>query len=181
MYLQGLLAALFYAAAALLAVAGAVKLRRPGPTSDALRGVGLAGRHAHARALGVAELVVGAGSFAWPGAFAPALALLYAAFAAFVAYVLLRKLPLSSCGCLGETDTEPSRVHVAVTATAAAAGALAALRAPPSAFDLVADAPVEGVLFLITVSTACYLTYVILVSLPEAFGAYRQPVRDPHE
>jgi hypothetical protein len=176
-YLQGLLAALLYASAALLVVAGVVKLRRPQPTADALGGVGLPGRRTAARSLGAVELVVGLVAFLWPAQAAPAIALLYASFAAFVGYVLAKDLPLSSCGCLGETDTEPSRVHVVVTAVAAAVGVVAAIAGPPSAPDFLADTPVAGGFFLATVLTACYLTYLILVSLPGAFAAYQQPVR----
>jgi hypothetical protein len=176
-YLQGLLAALLYASAALLVVAGMVKLRRPQPTTDALTGVGLPGRRALARVLGATELVVGLAAFVWPSAAAPAMAMLFAGFAGFVGYVLARGLPLSSCGCLGETDTEPSRVHVAVTGAAAAAALAAAIVGLPSAPDLLADTPVAGTFFLATVLTACYLTYLILVSLPEAFAAYQQPTR----
>lgn len=178
MYPQGLLSATFYAAALLLLAAGLVKLRRPQPTAEALAGAGLPGRHAAARSLGILEIAVGAGCFVFPAAFAPALAVLYASFAAFVLTVLVRGLPLRSCGCLGETDTEPSRVHVAVTGVAAVTGIVALATPPPSPAELIGDAPVEGILFVVTVATACYLTYLILVSLPEAFGAYREPVRD---
>jgi hypothetical protein len=177
LYAQGLLAALLYSAAALLVAAGAVKLRRPKPTVDALAGVGLPGRRVLVRSLAIVEIAVGVGVFLWPGAFAPALALLYASFAGFVSYVLAKNLPLSSCGCLGETDTEPSRVHVAVTAAAAVVGLVAGFAPPKAASDLLADTPVAGTFFLATVVAACYLTYLVLVSLPDAFAAYRQPAR----
>lgn len=181
MYLQGLLAASLYAAAALLLFAGLVKLRRPRPTSDALRGAGLPGGRALVGGLGLVEIVIGAGTFVWPTALAAALAALYLCFAGFVGYVLARGLPLSSCGCLGETDTEPSRVHVAVTGAAAVVAGLSAVTPPPSVPELVADTPVAGALFVVTVATACYLSYLILVSLPEAFAAYQQPLRDRGE
>lgn len=177
MYLQGLLAALLYASAALLVVAGLVKLRRPQPTAEALAAAGLPGRRAVARSLGAVELGAGLAAFVWPAQAAPAVAVLYAGFAAFVAYVLVRGLPLRSCGCLGETDTQPSTVHVAVTAVAAAVGLAAVLVVPPSLPALLSETPVAGGFFLATVLTACYLTYLILVSLPEAFAAYQQAVR----
>jgi hypothetical protein len=176
-YLEGLLAALLYAAGALLVAAGIVKLRRPRPTAEALAGVGLPSRGAVVWSLGSVEIVVGVGVLLWPAALAAGIALLYACFSGFVTYVIARGLPLRSCGCLGETDTEPSRVHVAVTAIAAAVGLAGALAPPPSVPDLLADAPVAGGFFVATVTAACYLTYLVLVSLPEAFGAYRQQVR----
>jgi hypothetical protein len=176
-YLEGLLAALLYAAGALLAAAGIVKLRRPQPTADALAGAGLASRRLVVWSLGIVELVVGIGVLLWPAVLAAGIALLYACFSGFVIYVIARELPLRSCGCLGETDTEPSRVHVAVTAVAAAVGLAGVVAPPPSVPELLADTPVAGAFFVATVAVACYLTYIVLVSLPEAFGAYRQPVR----
>lgn len=76
----------------------------------------------------------------------PAVTALYAAFAGFVVYVLARDLPLSSCGCLGETDTTPNRLHVAVTAAAATTAAAAAFVPPPTALELTAARPLEGAL-----------------------------------
>lgn len=54
------------AAAALLAVAGVQKLRRPEATIDAVRALGLDAPPVSARLLGVVELAVGAGCLAFP-------------------------------------------------------------------------------------------------------------------
>lgn len=80
------------AAAALLAVAGVQKLRRPEATIDAVRALGLDAPPVSARLLGVVELAVGAGCLAFPSVVAldAALAALYAAFAGFVALLLAR-------------------------------------------------------------------------------------------
>lgn len=173
-----MLTVIFFAAASLLALAGAVKLRRPEATARALSTLGMREHRSLARALGVAEVVVGAGALASPALLAPAVALLYTSFAVFVAQALARGVPLESCGCLGETDTEPSRAHVVVTVLAAL-GATAAALWPPLGLDtLVASDPVAGTLLAVGVGTAVYLAYLTLVFLPGAISAYQRPVRD---
>lgn len=174
MLLEGLLTVVLAVTAGLLLLAGAVKLRTPEPTSLALRGVGLPGAPGIVRALGGVEITVGAGALVAPAVGAPALAVLYAAFGAFVAYVLARGLPLSSCGCLGETETKPSLVHVAVTLCAAAAGVAAALTTPPSLTALVVADPLLAVPLVAGVGTALYLTYMTLALLPAALSAYQR-------
>lgn len=115
------------AGAALLALAGAGKVRRPAPTVGALRSVGVrAGRRA-VRALGVAELVLAVAVIA-PGGPLPTalLGLAYLGFTGFVAVALRTGGALSSCGCLGRPDTPPTRTHAAVTAFIGAGSLVAA-------------------------------------------------------
>lgn len=162
----------FYVAAGLLVLAGVVKLRDPEPTSRALRGVGLPPAHALVRGFGLLEILVGAGALAAPGPAAPVLALLYACFAAFVGYVLWRRLPLSSCGCLGETETRPSAVHIVLTVCAAVVGTAAAISPPPGLGPLAAGDPLLMVPLTLGLATALYLTYVTLALLPDALSAY---------
>lgn len=178
LFLQGVLAASFFAAAGLLVLAGLVKLRRPEPTARALSAIGLPQHHVLARLLGLAEVAVGVGAIVSPPALAPGVALFYAAFAVFVAYALVRGVPLESCGCLGETDTEPSGAHVAVTALAAISAASAAVWPLPALDAIVSADPLEGALLATAIATAVYLIYLTLVFLPDAFSAYRRPVRD---
>lgn len=173
MLLDGLLTVVFVVAAGLLLLAGVVKLRTPEPTARALRGVGLPGPSWLVRSLGVVEIAVGGAALVVPAIAAAPLAALYAAFGAFVAWVLARGLPLSSCGCLGETDTEPSAVHVAVTLTAAAAGVAAVMTSPPSIAAIVAADPLLAAPLLAGVGTALYLTYMTLALLPAALSAYQ--------
>lgn len=173
MLVEGLLTVVFIVAAGLLVLAGVVKLRTPEPTSRALRGAGLPSSHLLVRGLGTLEIAAGAAGLAVPAVGAPAVAVLYAAFGCFVAYVLARGLPLSSCGCLGETETRPSLVHVAVTLCAAAAGLAAALAPPPSLASLAAADPLLTAVLLAGAGTALYLTYATLALLPAALSAYQ--------
>ena len=90
MFLAGIHTVLLLTAAGLLMLAGVVKLRTPEPTARALRGVGLPGPHVAVRALGLAEIGVGVAVVVAPNVGAAPLAILYACFAAFLAYVLLK-------------------------------------------------------------------------------------------
>jgi methylamine utilization protein MauE len=173
MFLAGIHTACLLTAAGLLLLAGVVKLRTPEPTARALRGVGLPGPHAAVRALALLEILVGAAVLVNPALGAAPLAILYACFAAFLAYVLRKKLPLSSCGCLGETESRPSRVHLAVTLCATAAGTAAAFHPPPGLEAVAADGLLVIAPLAIALVTAVYLTYLVLALLPEALSAYR--------
>lgn len=174
MFLEGLLALTFAAAGGLLLLAGAVKLRRPATTTRALRSIGLPGGDLAVRALGAAEVAVGLIALLAPQLAALPLALLYVSFGAFVGEILRRGLPLSSCGCLGETDTRPSHAHVAVTLIAALAGVAAALVPPPAVTEVLAEDPGVGAPLALSVVTATYLAYLVLAFLPDALSAYRR-------
>ena len=173
MFVAGIHTVCLLTAAGLLLLAGVVKLRTPEPTARALRGVGLPGPHAAVRGLALVEIVVGAAVVVDPALGAAPLAMLYTCFAAFLAYVLWKELPLSSCGCLGETESRPSRVHLAVTLCATAAGTAAAFRPPPGLEAIAAGGLLIIAPLIIAVATAVYLSYLVLALLPEALFAYR--------
>ncbi len=127
------LAVPYLAAAVLLVVSGAPKVRDPQPLANALRSAGLPSSRALARGAAGAEVVVGLGALAVPSrAGGMAVAVAYAAFTAFVVLALVRGGVLESCGCFGKADTPPSVLHAAVTALAALAGAGVALWPPAS-------------------------------------------------
>lgn len=124
----------YAAAALLLGAAGIAKVVRPVDTATALRGIGLAVGVGSVRAVAGAEVAVAAAGLAVPGTW-PALAVAasYAAFTAFVAVALARRLPLASCGCFGRPDTPPSATHVVVDSAAALAAVAWALTGRGSA------------------------------------------------
>src|SRR5205085_6533693 len=101
----------------LLLVAGGLKLRRPEYTVGALRSVGLPGSTSAARALGAAEIGLGAAA---AGTGHPVLlalvAVTYALFTAFVLRALARGGAVASCGCVGRPATPPTVPHLVVTA-----------------------------------------------------------------
>ncbi len=127
------LAAAVQIAAGLLIVSGVSKVRFPLGTAKALLAVGLPHGFALTRAIGLAEAIVGASALSLGGT-GPyvLLACAYTAFAAFLSYALIRRIPLASCGCLGSSDRAPTWAHVAVNGVACGAACLAVAVDSPS-------------------------------------------------
>jgi hypothetical protein len=166
----------FSAAAVLLAGAGALKAFRPLPTARALAEMGLPGRPELVSVLvrlgGVAEAGVGIAALLSAG---PALRILaavvaasYAGFAAVVVLALTKGTALSSCGCLGATDTPPTVAHVVVDAGAALTGVAVALRPGGGLRGVIVHQPLAGVPLALLVALAVYLAWVALTALPRA-------------
>jgi methylamine utilization protein MauE len=166
------LAGPFAAAAALLVVAGAAKVRRPGPTTAALRGLRVRVRPPVVVALGGAEAAIGFGAlvFGWRW-IAALVAACYLGFAAFVTAALARRGAVASCGCFGQAETPPTRLHLGLNLAAAAVAALVALG--PARLDLVtaAGAGGEHLLLLGFVGTSAWLAYLGLSLLPQTMAA----------
>jgi hypothetical protein len=152
---------------ALLALAGAFKLRRPAPTVGALQAMRMPSRLALVRVLGAVELMLGTAALAT--AARPLLALTaaaYLAFAAFVAAALLSGSPLQSCGCFGQRDTPPSVVHLAANLTAAVVLLVAAAGDLPKPADVLTDQPWHAAPFVLLVLISLELSYLVLTALP---------------
>jgi hypothetical protein len=159
---------------ALLALAGAFKVRRPAATVGALRAMHLPSRPGLVRALGAIEVVLGVaalvtGARAWLALAAAA----YLAFAAFVAAALLSGSPLQSCGCFGQRDTPPSVVHLALNVTAAVVLLIAAAGELPKPVDVLADQPWHAAPFLLLVLISVQLCYLVLTALPAVLTPIR--------
>jgi hypothetical protein len=117
------------AAAALLALAGGMKLIDPTMTVGALRQMGLPSSPALVRAGSGAELAVGIMAIVQGGAlFWGIVAVSYVAFAAFMGAALVTGRPIGSCGCFGRIDTPPRSWHVAADVALAVAAMWAAAR-----------------------------------------------------
>jgi hypothetical protein len=175
-----LLASPFFAAAGLVVVSGAAKLRHPEPAGRALAMLRLPSGRLTVRAIGVVELVIGAWCLFAPGtASAASLGLLYAAFAAFLALQLRAKTPGASCGCLGSHDASPSMVHVVLDLAAAVTAALVATAPPPGVVAFSAALSMRGVPFLFGTALIAYLAYLIAAFLPKAFWSYDRSSADP--
>ncbi|HEX5615926.1 MAG TPA: MauE/DoxX family redox-associated membrane protein [Acidimicrobiia bacterium] len=160
-----ILAAPFLAAAAVLAVSGATKLRNPAPASVAMRSVGLGGSTTTARALGAIELVVGVAALVAPvRATALLLAVAYAGLAAF-AVLVLRTRPGADCGCFGATSAPVGVAHVALDAAAALVALGVAVDPLGSTADLLADQPVAGVPFVVLTGLLAWLVVVTMTDL----------------
>ncbi|MGH9223703.1 MAG: MauE/DoxX family redox-associated membrane protein [Acidimicrobiales bacterium] len=173
---MGVLAGPFLSAAALLALGGALKARRPGPTARALVSAGLRPLAPLARPLGVAEVAAGIGALAAGGpVFAALVAAFYAGFAGFVALTLLRAAPVSDCGCFGGTGSPPSAFHLVLNLAAAGVAAAVALGGGGGLADAVADQPLAGVPFVLLVVVCTGFAYAILTVLPRTLAAAAAP------
>jgi uncharacterized membrane protein YphA (DoxX/SURF4 family) len=111
-----------WAAAAVLAYAGAAKLLDPTMLVGAMRAMGLPSSPLLVRAgaaaevgLGVAAVVVG-GPLLWA-----LVGVSYTAFAGFVVAALRSDKPIGSCGCFGRADTPATVGHVLLNVALGAA------------------------------------------------------------
>jgi hypothetical protein len=174
-----LLAPVCFLAAALLVLAGVVKVVRPRSTAQALLDAGLPGSLAIARGAGVVEVCVGIWALVAPASGgAIALGLLYLLFAGFLGYVLHAHPEAGSCGCAGPTPVPPSRLHLVLNVVAGTVGlAYAAIGGPSTAtwLDGLGWAAVPVVAGL---ALAGWLAVVAVTQAPAAFRAWEAPVQD---
>jgi nitroreductase len=160
----------YLAAALLLVVAGAAKVRRPGDlgTAAPVGAVTL-------RALAGFELVLGLVAIVRPSTLAAAgVALSYLAFAVYVLWLRARGNPLATCGCFGAIDTAPTRAHVVVDLGLAVAAAGVAV-SPVSGWlpDVLDGQPGAGWPLLLAAATIAVLAYAALSPLARVDGARR--------
>ncbi len=158
----------FLAAVALLAVAGAAKLRRPAPTGLALARLGLPGSDPTVRTLGAVELVVAGAAAVVGGWLALPVALLYAGFALVsTAQVRLaaRTGEAADCGCFGDHSAPVGWSHVALNLALAGAAAVAALTAADG-LAAAGDAPVATLAVAGLAGLAAWGTEALLTDLP---------------
>lgn len=165
----------FLLVAGLLAVAGVAKLRFPAAAARALASARLPAAPALVRALGVLELGVGVGALLAPRPLAPAVALLYLGFAGFLVLVAWRRIPLASCGCLGQRESPPSRFHLGLNLLAVASAVGVALTPVGPTWSFLASQPWAGVPLLLMVAVGIFTVQIAMAHLPQAMSAYRPP------
>lgn len=160
--------------ALLLVLAGAQKLLDPTMTVGALRALGLPSSPLLVRAgsgaelaLGVSAVVAGGAGLWW------AVALSYAALAAFVAAALRKGTMIGTCGCFGRDETPPHASHVLLNLALAGIAAATALRAPGSILDELADRPGTAVGVVALSAAALYLLHAAYVELPRTLAVGR--------
>jgi hypothetical protein len=165
----------FAIAAVLLVLGGAAKTLRPDDTARALREAGLRIPSMGVRLVAVAELLIGGYAIVvGDRASAVLVALSYAAFIGFVVVALGRRLPISTCGCFGRTDTPPSLVHVGIDLGAVVAAAVVAVDPGVGLLDVVGDQPVAGVPYVILVATGVLCALVAMTALPKTLALARE-------
>ncbi len=123
--------------------------------------MGLPGAAWFVRLLGLFEMAVGAGAVIVEARWlAGAVSLSYAAFASFVAVALVRKLPLSSCGCFGRPDTPVSVVHLVLNVMAAMVAGAVVFGSAWSVPSIVLSQPLGGAPFVLLTGTSAFLVYL---------------------
>jgi hypothetical protein len=166
----------FAIASLLLVTAGVLKGVQPGDTTRALRGVGLPARDAVVRVGGVVEMVLGVVALlAADAVVAVLVAASYTLFAVFVAVALAEQAPISTCGCFGKVDAQPSLVHLGVS-VGAVVGAIAMAVDPSVAPIDVLDEPfAEAAAYVLLVLAGTTAAFIAMTWLPRAFAAARSP------
>ena len=170
---------IYLAACLLLVAAGAAKAVRPGDTARGLAAtvpLPVAVLGPLVRVGSVVEAVIGVAGLLRPGPVTAGLvACSYAAFAAFVAVVLMRGGPLASCGCFSRPDTPATRLHVVVDLVLAAAAATVAATGPSGPlWTALAGQPWHGVPLVLLGGLCAVLAYLALAVLPEVGAARAQ-------
>jgi hypothetical protein len=146
----------------LLAVSGFAKLHAPQPAAAALRAAGLPHAPAAVRVLGVAELATAGAGVALGPAGAAAVAVTYAALAAFAAH-LLRRAPGADCGCLGRAGTGVTRGHVVLDASLALGAALSTLG--DGLWEVARNQPLHGAPFAVLALVTARLAALVITDL----------------
>ena len=154
------LTGVFQILAMVIAVGGVAKIVAPTAFAATLGALGLPGGALAARASGVVEVVIGVGAVLVGGRVAAlVVAGTYAAFTLVV--VAARRAGAESCGCFGAVAAPPSTVHVVVNGASAAIALLAAVAGPDALTEVLADQPLAGVPYLVTLATGVWLTVVL--------------------
>jgi methylamine utilization protein MauE len=173
----------FFLLAALLMVSGAVKVHRPSATAQALLDAGMPGSRTAARGLGVLEIGIGLWASVAPAAGgAGALALIYLAFAGFLAFVLRTRPRAGSCGCAGATAVPPSSLHLWLDVVAAGCALAYATSAGPALPRWIAGMGIGAVPAIGGLAVAGWLAFVVVTEVPAAWRSWAvPPEREDHD
>lgn len=164
------LAGPYFIFATLLVVSGVPKLSNPAATTRALEGLGLPRKRWFGQAVGLVEIFVGIAAISVGGRFpAAAMAVLYLGFAGFILYGL-RSSKVSSCGCFGEGDTPPSRLHLGIDVAAAGVATVLVARPIGDITAIMTEVPWAGVPLLILIVIGTWLALMVLTLLPAVFA-----------
>jgi hypothetical protein len=161
----------FLIAALTLCVAGAAKLRAPGPAVDALRSMSRWGSPALIRVAGAGELGLGIAAAISPGTVTGVvLALVYAAFAGLALGLHRRG---AACGCFGDASRTPASPAHSLISAALAATAAAAAFSDVHGLAWVAERPMfVATALMVGIAGATYGIAAAYTELPAAWEAW---------
>ncbi len=161
---------LLLAAALVLCVAGAMKLRDPDGVTAMLGVLGLPGGRRTARALGVGEIVLGIWvALAPTRAGCAAVAGAYIAFTA-VSLVLARRH--AACGCFGADDAPASGFQSSLSAALACIAGLALVASPRGTQWMLQQPAGTAVALLIGTAGVAYAIVIAYTLFPRAWSAW---------
>lgn len=150
----------FQILALVIAAGGVAKVARPAAFAATLQSLKVPGGTTAARLSGVLEVGIGLGAVLVGGRVAAlVVAATYAVFTLVV--VAARRAGATSCGCFGAVAAPPSTVHVVVNATSAAIALMAAVDGPAALTEVLAEQPLAGIPYLMTIAVGVWLTVVI--------------------
>lgn len=156
----------FVIATVVLVIGGVSKLVHPVDTANALRAIGLPSASNLVRLGGATEGAIGLWAIVAGSRISAAfVALSYTAFTGFVIVVLVRGLPISSCGCLGKVDTPPTRAHVVVNLVFTLAALSLAVEPGERLADGLGDQPLSGIPFVVLAVIGVVATFYVLTTL----------------
>jgi len=159
--------------ATLLIVSGVPKLANPASTTQALAAIGLPANLNVGRAVGAAEIGVGASVLTFGGAVpAAAMALLYAGFAGFILFGL-RSARVKTCGCFGSDETPPSKLHLGIDLFAAVVAGILTVRPVGHLVEVMGETPWAGVPLVLLILIGTWLALIVLAILPALFAELR--------
>ena len=162
----------YLASVILLGAAGASKLARPGGTARALQSAGIPASRSRVRIGAAGEVVVAAAALLFPGPVTGALvAAAYAGFTGFVALAVVRRWPLSSCGCFTKPDTPPTGSHAALNAGATLCAVWWSASAPSNLVHALARQDWHGSALILETAVVALLAFVVWTNpLPAVSG-----------
>ena len=154
---------------ALLALAGAFKMKDPAPTVGAMRALHLPASLMSVRLMGFVEVVIGLVAALTGSAIAMGLVgIAYVAFVLIVLAAMNAKTQIQSCGCFGKTDTPPSLVHLGANSVFAVVALASAFKGTETLPEMLANQPMFALPFLVTFAVALYLVVLGLTVLPSS-------------
>lgn len=168
-----LLAPAFTVLCGLLVVAGTSKLVRPGYTRQALARLRVPVPVAGVRALGLAEIALGA--IAGRGPSRLTASLVAAAFGGFCAVVIVSMRVgggRADCGCFGRFEGDLGVLHLCLNAAAFAVAGLAAVSPPHGGVWMVSQPPLIALPLCLGVAAATLAAHLAYTRLPAAWRAY---------
>jgi Methylamine utilisation protein MauE len=158
----------FVAVCMLLVAAGLAKLRSPVGVRDALSGARVQVPRVAVRALGAAEVALGAGASLRPSPLTAGLVAL--SYGAFCAFVLLRGP--ARCGCFGAAEADGGLVHALLNAAACAVAVVAAVVPPPGVGWIFGQKSLIAAPLVLGIAAATLAGYLMFTVFPVAWRAY---------